>query len=1007
MKSKKSLLAFVISASMIFASLTIASSIALYQKSSKGNGSYGEISLRSYFERGTGTIDDPYVITRPRHMYNLSRLQGLGVFSTKKYFQLGFKPGEKGVLPMCYLGESNDLVPYLDMSNTYSNFSKNPINAIGSELLPFYGDFNGQNVEIKGLNVYASPEDAGLFGYTAHASNVHNLFLSDVMINALGYTSAYEGLYSSNTLVNNVSFTYNPNKDNTLPTTFNASTSENIISNFYCKSLDDFSYDANNSDGDPLPTISMNHPNNDGYTYSTLLSGNLIKYDTNGNITPDTASIFKLFSEKRSEGNYPMQASSIVSIIAAETDNYGIKHSKVLLTLEFDFTLDSADSNFIRMNVILGNEHSNNIGLIIGHCDGSIKDCYVYNGGFKMNNGDSITLSPTGTYGKLGNGSNLGLIGIVGNTVSNNVAGESDAASKAGKSVGVLDFTTIYKEIISSSSFTNSGDGENGVNFDPISTSKYISELRNDVYGNYRTLKKDTISFRGQRVISNTDLGVFTFVTDYATTGMGSEANYNLEKSLVQTEDLLVNNNYYLYYTTGEYQASSGIPFSYYRDSLNDNGASFLLPAYHFPDKDQVSDSSYDYRDLYHNYNIRFTLDPVNRTNSGFYFSELDMENDASAYLARYFHHRLVDQSGQAIPMTTGRCGVMLRNYLGQEIRSFSASFATNDISHDANNKTYLYTYDDKDGNHCAANSINFTITTKEANVTIVAAANKVDGDAADDGAAIGVYRMDNSDFAINGNLNYFNQDFESPDYAFFIPDDNHLTYFDYQYDPDTKKGRIGNYINNTFSPWVKGREATIANESGQTEYADPGSKSRLFVHTFRLPEGRYCVQSATGPNSPGRKHSTAKIYYLCAQGQNDGQLDFADSIFVGDDVAENVDFIRQARFSQSGNPNIDVSSKPTRYDPTDSNIYNQRLYVAMVNSDRSTFAAKDSDIYFTYNPGDGKFYVTTTKDMSGMSHVALNNYNHSLAEGDNKTLVISLFGKESIENTIAYTYEA
>ena len=341
------------------------------------------------------------------------------------------------------------------LSDTYSNFLTNPINAIGSELLPFYGDFNGQNVEIKGLNVYASPEDAGLFGYTAHASNVHNLFLSNVIINALGYTSAYEGLYSSTTLVNNVSFTYNPNKNNTLPTTFNSSTSENIISNFYCKSLDDFSYDENNTDGDPLPTISMNHPSNDGYIYSTLLSGNLIKYDTNGNIIPDTKSIFKLFSDKRSEGNYPMQASSIVSIIAAETDNYGIKHSKVLLTLEFDFTLDSATSNFIRMNVILGKEHSNNIGLIIGHCDGSIKDCYVYNGGFKMNNGDSITLSPTGTYGKLGNGSNLGLIGIVGNTVSNNVAGESDAASKAGKSVGVLDFTTIYKEIISSSSFNS------------------------------------------------------------------------------------------------------------------------------------------------------------------------------------------------------------------------------------------------------------------------------------------------------------------------------------------------------------------------------------------------------------------------------------------------------------------------------------------------------------------------------------------------------------------------
>ena len=49
----------------------------------------GEIGLRSYFYTGDGTISSPYEIVQPQHLYNLSRLQNLGVFSGKTYFQVG------------------------------------------------------------------------------------------------------------------------------------------------------------------------------------------------------------------------------------------------------------------------------------------------------------------------------------------------------------------------------------------------------------------------------------------------------------------------------------------------------------------------------------------------------------------------------------------------------------------------------------------------------------------------------------------------------------------------------------------------------------------------------------------------------------------------------------------------------------------------------------------------------------------------------------------------------
>ena len=186
----------------------VLSTLGVYVKDQTSAGFYGVVKLRSYFECGTGRLPDPndpldrgdpFVITRPRHLYNLSRLQGLGVFGTPTYFQLG-KVGLDSNHPndpYCYTSDSgSETAPYLDMNpETNSNWNKNRINAIGSEAFPFYGIFDGQNVEIKDLNVYADPQDAGLFGYTAHDSVVKNLFLSNITINSLGYDDAHKELY--------------------------------------------------------------------------------------------------------------------------------------------------------------------------------------------------------------------------------------------------------------------------------------------------------------------------------------------------------------------------------------------------------------------------------------------------------------------------------------------------------------------------------------------------------------------------------------------------------------------------------------------------------------------------------------------------------------------------------------------------------------------------------------------------------------------------------------------
>ncbi len=988
--------------------LSVGMTIALYQKTIKGNGTYGEVSLRSYYESGSGTEEDPFIITRPRHLYNLSRLQGLGVYGEKTYFQLG-KVDLGGVdsngVPMCYADDSSTTKkPYLDMSG--SNIDTNPINAIGSEALPFYGDFDGQNVEIKNLNVYANPQDAGLFGYTAHGSEVHNLFLSNVTIHALGYTSDYADLYSpESTIGNNAYFSYNPN-DGGAAISFNASNQNTEYSYFYADS--NFEYTAEGSS--PIPTVTIVSPSNT-YSFTSLLSGDLITKNNSGQIVPDLDRLFEFFAEKKDaeDAKFPIQASSSASLIVSSVDRYGQKHSKVLLTLEYDFTLDSSTSNFISMGVHLTSDHGNNIGLIAGHCDGSIYDCYVYNGSFQMNNGGQ-------GYNSLENGSNLGLIGLVGGTVQNILANESDVGAKEGKNIGVLDFTTIYRDIIDSNSFVGShaagGGVVGGVTYNPIPTTKYMQYLRYFA-DQYITMQTDSISFKGRSIITNTDLGVFTIATD-PQTGEGSYSGNNLDQSVVLTEDLTINDNYYIYYSTGEFNKAyhtnyDNATFANYIDSFDSYnttiGTSHLVPGHHFPRRTDVTRESFELREARQNYFVRFNLDPNYRKGKGFYFSDLDTDTDGGAFMANYFNYKLVDQNSHHIPVGDNKCGVMLKTNLRQEVSNLSASFALPDLTKVIGNvKTEAYCLQDEEENKYVGNMVNFEIKNDLANVTVIAAPSDHSKP-----AALGVYKLDPGDFDGVYDSSYtmrFTQAYNDPDYAFFMPDDNHLSYFDYRVNGTTGKGEIGNYSSGgTFTVADNTTNATVAREYNMNEYGYSNGKTRLFAHTFCLPKGRYCIGSASKGDQ-----CVPKIFYLCAQGQDDGQFDFDDTVFSSSDRVENVDFINTPRFDINGTENIIVQEISTYNpnSPTDGNkLGNRRCYIALVNSDRSTFSDElPSNLSFTYDPSSGKFIISSTltgQDLiDAIKHIAVDNYNHSLA-GDPKQLTVSLLGIESSGMVIVY----
>ena len=1053
--------------SALTACIAIGSTLTLFTKSANSNGPSGEISLHSYYECGSGTESDPFVITRPRHLYNLSRLQGLGIYGDKTYFQLGkvnLNNVNSNGVPMCYVGETSTQKPYLDMSSTYSNYGKNPINAIGSEAMPFYGVFDGQNVEIKDLTVYASPEDAGLFGYIARGSSVKNLFLDNITINAMGYTDDYADLYdTSSTLKNHVSFKYDAdgNSSTTSDVTIYHSSSpasqmkESYFTIKYSKivyneeteqneevSCFEYNPDLTVEGSTPLPSVSIVHPNNnvdehgDPITsddeslneYYPLLSGELIKIDSNNNIVPDMDNIFKFFNNKRpasgsenEDDAYPLQTSATASIVVSNIDELGLKHSKVLLTLTFLFTLGNKTSPFINMTVKPGTPHTNNIGLIIGHCDGAATDCYVHKGTFVMNDGDSVART-SNAYNNITNGSSTGLIGLVGDAVENAASQTANDSIGAGSETGVLDFTSVYNNIIdssvdqqgnklSSNSFYSSSDyAGGGVTFKPISTSDYITYLRKN--GNtYVTKQENTISFKGQEVVTSTDLGVFTVATDTGTSGAGIYANTSLDNSIIKKESGLdIGGKYYIYYAMGEYNKAyseayhNTIGFTDYLTSMNSDTPSVMLKGNHLPSKDDIDKESFLIREQRQNYVFRFTLDnSTYRQNNGFYFSDVDLNSDGGAFVSSYFSKKLVDRDNHNLAVTDPECGLMIKDADTVDISELNCSFELPDFSGGAQPRAKVFR-----DNKYVENTVNFEITTNYANVTVVAASTDPSKS-----SSLCVYPIVDNQFSGSPYPQY-NQASYNPSYAFFMPKDNQLTYFDYVIDDTVngRKGKIGVYTSNNANSFTEADTSTNATVVGKygysvsNEYGYASGKTRLFAHTFYLPKGRYCLGSNTNNSST---YAKAKLYYICAQGQDAGNLGHSNTTFDMDKV-DKVDFIKTPRFVKSNGNNdgeilIDVDSVVTTYNSNDNKLADQRCYVQLdgLLSNRSSFSDDYADITFGYDEEEGKFMITTTltEGNNALSEAELEeiitklsvvNYNHNLL-GEAKTMTVNIFG--------------
>lgn len=143
---KKNLVAFLCLTSLVILSVfslgigTLAWFVASYDLDPKILGG----TAGTYFESGDGSEEKPYIISNPRHLYNLAWLQYLGEFNKDE-------DGD-GKIDKQYYFRIKDGVSVLNMSLW-------ALPPIGTTKYPFVGNFNGNGCTIQNLSISNSISD--------------------------------------------------------------------------------------------------------------------------------------------------------------------------------------------------------------------------------------------------------------------------------------------------------------------------------------------------------------------------------------------------------------------------------------------------------------------------------------------------------------------------------------------------------------------------------------------------------------------------------------------------------------------------------------------------------------------------------------------------------------------------------------------------------------------------------------------------------------------------------
>ena len=165
--------------------------------------------ISQYFDSGSGSENDPYVITRPVHLYNLTELYDKweGFAEENHYFRLGKDLDNSGTLK--FYEYDNDGIYQENVSTSLNMNYYNDFRPIGSEDNPFGGTFDGSSLVIENLHILGS-DNVGVFGYVSDEASIHDVYLDEVDVETsnesyVGYIAGYveDATCFENVYVNN------------------------------------------------------------------------------------------------------------------------------------------------------------------------------------------------------------------------------------------------------------------------------------------------------------------------------------------------------------------------------------------------------------------------------------------------------------------------------------------------------------------------------------------------------------------------------------------------------------------------------------------------------------------------------------------------------------------------------------------------------------------------------------------------------------------------------------
>ena len=427
----------------------------------------GSIGLRNYFHSGNGDINNPFIITKPTHFYNLARLQNRGVFPEKKYFQIGLVD-EEHPSPVC-IDDSGNYVHYLDMTSYCTNRVLPPI---GSEGTPFCSQINGNGIPIVGLKVEGNPEDVGVFGYVDSRGVVDNMIFKNLEVKSMGHSDGTASAqdYSDDLFTRAIDDLFDVGSETTfgkasLEWVGTLSTNETEIAAATENLKNTSGFPMNNinassnlvyEDGAPTTRVigyfRKNNPEleeGDIFKYDWHTSSSLVKKAT---INGEEVMVIDLADVTAGEFNSGgrMKCNSRISITAS-TVYEGILYSRVIQSYDVEFFSNASFYDEGKFSAVVycdyidqtpgstatNYHHGNNVGLIAGHVDGSITDCYVYNGTMLLNGvSGNVPISSETETGLVGE------IGVNVHTPINPKFGQLEHGE-----TGVMNFSGIYQTI--------------------------------------------------------------------------------------------------------------------------------------------------------------------------------------------------------------------------------------------------------------------------------------------------------------------------------------------------------------------------------------------------------------------------------------------------------------------------------------------------------------------------------------------------------------------------------